>query len=164
MPAVVARIRVCDHPTRPDYQVGLVAGRRVVTGRHYVDGQVGVFISEGCVVPEALLREMWLWNDAQGKGRLGGKRGDRVKAKDMAGVRSEGLFYGRDWFDAAGVWHRAERWNPSWVEGDDVAAELGVTSPDDGVVPERRNIGWGRFQEAPIPGSTLAEALERDAV
>lgn len=127
--SVVARIRVADHPTNPRYQVGQVAGRQVVTGKHYVDGQLGVFVPEGYLVPEGLLREMWLWNDAQRKGRLGGVRGNRVKSKVMDGVLSEGLFYGQTWFDWDGVLKSSERWNPSWVEGDHVGCELGVISP-----------------------------------
>lgn len=116
---LVGRIHLSDHPSEPKYQVGLVLGRQVVVGRHYDEGTLGLFIPEGFIVGEPLLREMWLWNDQQGKGRLAGSRGDRVKAKLMAGVLSEGLFYGSVWRDDAGVWHRSLLWRDGWREGDD---------------------------------------------
>lgn len=43
----------------------------VVTGDHYEVGQLGFFIPEGATVPEKLLREMWLWNEATNKGPVG---------------------------------------------------------------------------------------------
>jgi hypothetical protein len=123
---VVGRIRLSDHPSDPRLQVGRVLGRQVVVGRHYAEGQLGLYVPAGIVVPESFLREMWLWNDRQGKGRLAGSRGDRVKAKVMGGVLSEGLFYGSTWYDEAGVWHRSLLWRDEWAEGDDVTDLVGT--------------------------------------
>lgn len=114
---IVNPITFADHPTNPKLKVGRVGDAQVVTGDHYTQGQLGFFVPEGGVVPEKLLREMWLWNGELGKGRLGGKKGDRVKSRDMDGVRSDGLFYGS----------QGESWNPAWVAGQDVTDELGIT-------------------------------------
>ena len=114
---IVNPITFTDHPADPYLKVGTVGGNQVVTGDHYYQGQLGFFIPEGCIVPEKLLREMWLWNEELGKGRLGGKKGNRVKARDMGGVKSTGLFYGS----------QGESWNPEWKAGQDITEEIGIT-------------------------------------
>ena len=114
---VVHPIRFTDHPSVPSLKVGTVGDFQVVVGDHYSQGQLGFFVPEGGTVPEKLLREMWLWNDTLGKGRLAGKRGDRVKRRLLDGVESQGLFYGS----------QGDSWNPDWVEGQDVTEETGVT-------------------------------------
>lgn len=116
---IVFPISLYDHPTNPQLKIGNVSGQQVVTGDHYTQYQLGFFIPEGAVVPEKLLREMWLWNDETGKGRLGGKKGNRVKQREMDGVKSTGLFYGS----------QGESWNPSWQVGQDITDELGIEMP-----------------------------------
>jgi hypothetical protein len=99
-----------------------VAGRQVVVGDHYQDGQLGVYLPPGAILPEVILREMWLWNDALGKGRLAGKRGDRVTARTIAGRRSDGLFYGS----------QGRHFDHAWPVGQDAAPAWGVTfAPED---------------------------------
>lgn len=98
----------------------------VVTGDHYEVDQLGFFVPADAVVPEKLLREMWLWNDKTGKGRLAGKNGDRVRSRMIEGYLSDGLFYGAYYF------HEGQRiespsWNPAWQLGQDVSTELGIT-------------------------------------
>ena len=73
--------------------------------------------------PTAVPDEMWV------KGKLSGKNKDRVKAREMHGVFSEGLFYGSRYFVVEfgeKVYIDSPRWNPAWVEGQDVANEVGV--------------------------------------
>lgn len=98
----------------------------LVAGDHYEAGQLGFFIGEGAVLPEKLLREMWLWNDETGKGRLAGKQGARVKGRDIGGVWSGGLFYGAYYFDK-GQRVESPSWNPAWQFGQDVTKEVGIT-------------------------------------
>lgn len=111
----------------PDLWAALVCGHHVVVGDHYEDGTLGVFIRAGAVVPERLLREMWLWNEDTGKGRLGGKRGDRVRVRDLRGCRSDGLFYGSR-YTADGAVQAGPSWDEAWSSqpGLDVTAALGV--------------------------------------
>ncbi len=122
---LVGTIRLSDHPTRPDLQVGVVCGFTVVVGRHYADGVRGVFLPEGAIIPDGLAEEMWV------KGSLAGKKKNRVKARDMHGVRSEGLFYGSrfhlgdpggaGFVECVGLSFRKE-----WHDGQDVSIQLGV--------------------------------------
>ena len=125
---IVGQLRVEPHPTNPNYQFVHMFQHKVVTGNHYEDGVLAVFIPEGCTVPEKLLREMWLWNEKQRKGTLCGKHGNKVRSKMIAGFPSPGLIYGRDWKDN-GVWKKGLEWNENWKIGDDVSADLGIVCP-----------------------------------
>jgi hypothetical protein len=93
--------------------------------------EIVVYVSEGSIVPEDVLRERQYWDEAKGKGELGGNRGDRVKMRRFAGFESRGLlfrtraggfmghpvtFVDRDGHPSLGV-----------RIGDDVSAHLGVT-------------------------------------
>ena len=110
MNVVVGRIFLRDHPTAAHLQLGTINGHQVVVGRHYDEGTLGFFIPDGAIVPDNLAEEMWV------KGKLSGKNKDRVKAREMYGVFSEGLFYGSR-YHVAGVYQDSKSWNPSWVEG-----------------------------------------------
>ena len=127
MKATVYTIRnLLPHPTLPHLRVAMVGEHQVVIGDHYADGLLGVYIPPDAIVPEPILRELWLWNEAIGRGRLAGTRGNQVKARTMGGVLSDGLFYGSRWRDEAGTWHDSASWDPAWTEGQDVSAALGV--------------------------------------
>jgi hypothetical protein len=120
---IVGRISLVDHPTAAHLQVGTIQGKTVVVGRHYDEGTFGFFIPNGAIVPDKLAEEMWV------KGKLSGKNKDRVKAREMHGVFSEGLFYGSRYFvvqSGEKVYIDTPSWNPAWVEGQDVANEVGV--------------------------------------
>jgi hypothetical protein len=117
---IVNPITFTEHPTVPTLKVGTVGENQVVTGDHYTQGQLGFFIPQGGIVPEKLLKEMLLWADKFGRGRLAGKQGNRVKAREIGGVMSQGLFYGS----------QGASWNPEWKEGQDVTDEVGVTFQD----------------------------------
>lgn len=115
----------------------------LVSGKHYVHGQLGILIPVGAVLPGPLAVDMWLW----------GARADRswiVEAKVMRGIMSAGLFGGREYRvdpnDPRSVAKHAEmsaagdiqlddgsllwsRWNPDWKLSDDVTAELGIVLP-----------------------------------
>lgn len=114
-------------------RLAMICGHQVVVGDHYDEGVLGFHIPDGAVVPQKLLEEMWLWNTATGKGRLGGKRGDRVKRREIDGVLSNGLFYGsRYWVmkDDQKSYVESASWKPEWFAGQDVAAELGIASQE----------------------------------
>jgi hypothetical protein len=89
-----------------------------------------VYVSEGSIVPEDVLRDRGYWDEGRGKGLLEGKRGDRVKMRRFAGFESRGLlfrtrpgsFMGEtfDFVDRAGHPSRGSRL------GDDVSEHLGI--------------------------------------
>lgn len=101
------------------FQVFKAGPYNLVTGPHYVNGQYGVVIPIGAIVPDHIAEEMWVL------GKLGGKKRNRVVRKTMAGHVSEGLFYGAIWING----HEqlfSKIWDSRWHEGDDVTAQLGV--------------------------------------
>jgi len=121
---IVGKIELQDHPTNPDLQIGTINGHQVVVGRHYDNKTLGFFIPEDAIVPDKLADEMWV------KGRLAGKQHNRVKARDMHGVRSEGLFYGSCYWTKQGDWWievNSASWNPNWKEGDDITSQVVIT-------------------------------------
>ena len=103
-----------------------VGDHQIVTGDHYDEGTLGVFIPDGAIIPDKLADEMRVL------GKLAGKKKNRVKARTLFGYESEGLFYGSRFYDVIGdnnqkVFGVGPSWNPDWIEGQDVTEELGVT-------------------------------------
>jgi len=56
-------------------------------------GDRALFIPEGSILPENLLRELDMWDEGQNKGKLAGPEGNRVKPLKLRGVMSEGVLY-----------------------------------------------------------------------
>jgi RNA ligase (TIGR02306 family) len=103
----VEQIIVTEHPNADALEIAHVADyQSVVRKGTFVDGDLVAYIPEQALVPLDLLREMGL------EGKLAGKNRDRVKSVRLRGILSQGLVYpARD----------------GWTEGQDVAAELGIT-------------------------------------
>jgi RNA ligase (TIGR02306 family) len=59
----------------------------------YRPGQLVVYVPEGAVVPDALLKQMGYWDTENDKGILAGSKGNRVKAVKLRGVISQGLIF-----------------------------------------------------------------------
>jgi len=115
--------------------------QEVVTGKHYVPGQLGVHIPEGAILPGPLAVDLWMWGAKSDKPWL-------VEAKVMRGIRSSGVFSGREYrvdpndprsiekheqHSAAGDEllpdgsYKWALWKDHWQLGDDVTDELGST-------------------------------------
>lgn len=105
--------------------VELSNGVKLVVGDHYEVGTPGIFIRDGVIVPDKLLVEMWLWNEQLNKGRLAGSMGNRVKSRKIAGIDSEGLFYGAYYFHG-GQRIESPSWNTIWSIGDEVGDQIGI--------------------------------------
>lgn len=56
-------------------------------------GEPVIYVAEGSIVPDDLLRDRGYWNDAKGIGLLEGKKGNRVKMRRFAGFESRGLLF-----------------------------------------------------------------------
>ena len=86
--------RIEEHPNADALEIALVRGYRCVVkiGAHRA-GDLVAYIPEDAIVPEELLREMRLWDEAKGRGMLAGQRGNRVKAIRLRGIVSQGLLY-----------------------------------------------------------------------
>ncbi len=125
---------ITQHPNNPALRVGIIDGHKIVVGDHYEEGNRGFHIPRGAVIPEKLLREMRLWNDDTGKGRLGGKQGNVVKHRAIGGVVSDGLFYGAYYYNREAEDYDAdnmepittESWDTNWVVGQDISSLVGI--------------------------------------
>lgn len=121
---IVGKIQLRPHPESENLMIGQIDGHQVVVGNHYDEGVLGFFIPDGAFVPDHLAEEMWV------KGKLAGNQKNRVKSRLMKGVQSEGLFYGSQyWIKANGLkgYIKSASWNPTWVEGQDITKEVGIT-------------------------------------
>lgn len=107
-------------PNGKEFQTFEAGGYKLVTGKHYKEGQLGIVIPPGAVLPDDILDDMWL------RGRLAGAKRNRVVAKTMFGKLSEAIFYGSE-YEVDGKLVNSRAWNPAWTEGHDVTSEIGVT-------------------------------------
>jgi tRNA-binding EMAP/Myf-like protein len=90
--------------------------KELVVGVHYADGEYGVFIPVGAIIPDKIAEDMWVL------GKLNGKDKNVVGSRIMRGIVSDGMFYGQV----------GENWKPEWAgqDGLDVASEWGITFSD----------------------------------
>lgn len=76
-----------------------VGEHEVVANKHedgsprWVAGEPVIYVPEGAIVPEDVLKERGYWDDVKDKGLLEGKRGNRVKMRRFAGFESRGLLF-----------------------------------------------------------------------
>lgn len=96
---VLAVDDVFDHPDADRLSVVRVRGYEAITmknedGSHrFEKGELIVYVPEGAVVPEHLLKQYGFWNDEKNIGMLAGSAGNRVKAIRLRGMLSQGLVW-----------------------------------------------------------------------
>ena len=56
-------------------------------------GEVAIYVPENAIIPEDVLKERGYWDEAKGKGFLGGSKGNRVKMQRFVGFESRGLLF-----------------------------------------------------------------------
>ena len=129
---------VRDHPDADRLSIMDVLGYVTISakledGSHrYQDGDLVVYVGEGAVVPEYLLKPGFWKDDPEGgpgKGILAGSRGDRVKAMRLRGVFSQGIMFPVQYaegHDRPFVTNERGT-NIEVSEGGDVAEHLGIT-------------------------------------
>jgi RNA ligase (TIGR02306 family) len=90
---------VIDHGNADRLSIVKVLGFEAITakledGSHrFQPGDKIVYVPEGAIVPEDVLKERGYWNEEKGIGMLAGKTGTRVKAIRLRGVLSQGLVW-----------------------------------------------------------------------
>ena len=99
-------------------------------GSHrYKQGDLVVYVPEGAVVPEYLLKPGF-WNEDKNQGILDGPKGDRIKARKLRGIFSQGILFevahSCDFTDYYHVVNEADE-GLEVHAGDDVAEFLGIT-------------------------------------
>lgn len=102
-------------------------------GSHrYKEGDLVVYVPEGAVVPEWLLRQGF-WDEGKGRGILAGSNGDRVKAIKLRGIFSQGILFPVQTDSPDGLPYgrgflRNDKGEEHFVnDGTDVAAFLNIT-------------------------------------
>jgi RNA ligase (TIGR02306 family) len=104
-----------------------VISAKLEDGSHrYNKGDLVVYVPEGALVPEYLLRQGF-WDEKNNRGFLAGSHYDRVKAIKLRGLLSQGIMY-PVYHDEDGDDHiKGFNDAPSYIhEGDDVAEFLGI--------------------------------------
>lgn len=86
--------RIHPHPNADALEFADVLGYQCIVRKgQYTAGDLVVYIPEQTLVPEYILRNLGLWNDVDGIGKLAGPEGNRVKAIKLRGETSLGLLY-----------------------------------------------------------------------
>jgi RNA ligase (TIGR02306 family) len=116
-------IQISSHPDPEVHSIELaqVGGyRSIVRKGQYKTGDVALFIPPQAIVPDNLLKELGLFDEEKGKGRLKGE-GNRLGPARFRGVLSEGLVYCPEFPLETGV---------------DYSAKLGITKYEP-IIPNR---------------------------
>ena len=77
------------------YSYQIISGKLEDGSHRYKAGDLVVYVQEGSLVPEYLLRQGY-WNEKTNQGILAGKAGNRVKPITLRGVLSEGIMFSVD--------------------------------------------------------------------
>jgi hypothetical protein len=134
-----ARVRtIADvRPHGENLSIVTVAGHEVVANLksdgsfRWRAGELCVYVPEGAIIPDDVLKERGYWDEEKDRGMLEGKKRNRVKMRRMAGHESRGLIFKvvrpeGNW-PAVDIW-AVTRGNEQKIAdvGDDVAEFLGI--------------------------------------
>lgn len=90
----VVRVKITPHGNADSLELAQIGGYiSIVKKGQFQNGDLAVYIPEQSVLPEWLLKQLGFWDDLNGKGKLSGSRGNRVRAMKLRGVLSQGLLY-----------------------------------------------------------------------
>lgn len=90
----VVRVSIEPHPNADAIELARVGDYlSIVKKGQFKDGDLAVYIPEQSVLPQWMLELMGFWDDLNGKGKLSGAAGDRVRAMKLRGILSQGLLY-----------------------------------------------------------------------
>lgn len=126
----------------------------IVRKDSFITDDLGVYIQEGSIVPELVLKEMGLWKTDRdvGKGMLSGPDGNRVKAIRLRNILSQGLIYPVQPFSPQGVTNVVKYFDESGNyhfqkvhEGQDVAHLLGITKYECPIPVHMSGEVWNAF-------------------
>ena len=121
---VVKVDNVIDHPNADRLTIVSIGGYECIANKkddgswRYQPGDLVVYIPEGSVLPEWLLKKMGFWDEDKQKGMLSGSKGNRVKAIKLRGTVSQGVLY-PVWFHKAAE----PKYDKHYIEGAEVLVE-----------------------------------------
>lgn len=71
----------------------VIANKREDGSFRWEAGEPCVYVSEGSIIPDDVLKERGYWDDEKDRGLLDGGKRNRVKMKKLAGFESRGLLF-----------------------------------------------------------------------
>ncbi|KVH64447.1 hypothetical protein WS89_03965 [Burkholderia sp. MSMB1072] len=127
----VVRVRVEPHPNADAIEIARVGDfQSIVRKGQFKDGALAAYLPEAALLPEWILKQLGMWDEVSGKGKLHGSSGNRIKAIKLRGVLSQGICLSLGG-EEGNVLHYPEREDGAVAhlcfEGEDVAELLGVT-------------------------------------
>lgn len=88
----VVRVTIEPHPNADAIELARVGGYlSIVKKGQFKTGDLAVYLPEQSVIPDWLLKVLGFWDDTNGKGKLSGSRGDRIRAMKLRGILSQGI-------------------------------------------------------------------------
>lgn len=110
----------------------VIANKREDGSFRWTAGEMVVYVSEGSILPEDVLKERSYWDEEKDRGLLDGGKRNRVKMKKLAGFESRGLLFKVlepvDAIPEPHIFRAADACNYSAVElGQDVSEFFGIT-------------------------------------
>lgn len=76
---------VCGHE--------VIANKKEDGSLRWAPQETVVYVSEGSILPEAILKDRGYWDEEKDRGLLDGGKRNRVKMKKLAGFESRGLLF-----------------------------------------------------------------------
>lgn len=114
--------------TSEGYQV--IANKREDGSFRWSPGEACVYVSEGSIIPEDVLKERGYWDEEKDRGLLDGGKRNRVKMKKLAGFESRGLLFKVGGHIAGSGMVVTNEWNEDSIDveiGDDITEFFGIT-------------------------------------
>lgn len=110
----------------------VIANKRDDGSFRWTPGELVVYVSEGSIIPEDVLKERGYWDETKDRGLLDGGKRNRVKMKKLAGFESRGLLFKVlepvDAIPEPHIFRIADAYNYSAVTlGQDVSEFFGIT-------------------------------------
>lgn len=93
----VVTVRIAPEHGHEDHSWTNVANRREDGSPRYAVGDFAVVLVENLILPDSLIRHLHMWDTEKNRGGLAGSKGNRTRARRVAGVVSEVALCAVDW-------------------------------------------------------------------
>lgn len=88
----VVKLDISEHPNADAIEIANVGlFQSIVKKGEFKSGDLAVYIPEGSIVPENIIKKCHAWDETKQRGKLAGAKYNRVKAVKLRGILSQGL-------------------------------------------------------------------------
>lgn len=108
----------------------VIANKREDGSFRWTAGEPCVYVSEGSIIPDDVLKERGYWDEEKDRGLLDGGKRNRVKMKKLAGFESRGLLFKVHRSLSGEGLVVTNSWNEESIDvniGDDITDFFGIT-------------------------------------